>query len=1041
MMLLQHHLIGDHTTLDVMQEEIEAYLLGQGDGLPAPLPFRNLVAQARLGISREEHEAYFRELLGDVEEPTAPFGLMNVQGDGTGSAQAHMRVEAGLARRIRESARKLGVSAASLCHVAWAQVAARTTGREDVVFGTVLFGRMQGGEGSDRAMGMFINTLPVRMRVGEQGAEESVREAHRQLAGLMRHEHASLALAQRCSGVPAPAPLFTSLFNYRYRAVSEQANSEEKARAWEGIREFYGEERTNYPLNVAANDLGEGFSLTTLAEATVDAYRVCQYMHRALESLVEALESEPSRPLRALEVLPEAERCQVLYEWNATEAEYPRERCVHELFEEQVEQTPDAVAVVYEEATLSFGELNRRANQLAHYLRELGVGPDQRVAICVDRSLEMMVGLLGVLKAGGAYVPLDPAYPVERLQYMLDDSEPVVLLTQGHLQGLLKDVADEVVVVDLGADTSIWESQSEGNPDSPGSGLSPENLAYVIYTSGSTGTPKGVMVEHGSVVNRLVWMQKVYGLNRDDAVLQKTPLSFDVSVWELFCPLMCGMRLVVARPEGHRDPGYLSETIERERITTLHFVPSMLQAFVEVGEWRESTSLARVVCSGEALSGKLVRSYYERASRGELHNLYGPTEAAVDVTAWSCDGDKEGTTVPIGRPMANVGIYILDKHGEAVPIGVAGEIYIGGVQVGRGYMKRAEMTGERFVPDEFSGEEGGRTYRTGDLGRWKRDGTIEFLGRIDHQVKIRGYRIELGEIEARLIEHEAVQEAVVIDREDTTGDKRLVAYYTGAETNGDGNDGIGGEELRRHVTGKLPEYMVPAAYVRLEKMPLTPNGKLDRKALPAPEGDVYGARGYEEPIGKIEKTVAEIWSEVLKVERVGRHDNFFELGAHSLLVIRVVSRLRKALNVDVTIRDVFEHPVLADQAAEVQKATPATLPQITPAQRGERLPLSFAQQRLWFLAQLGEGDAYHIFYGWRLKGQLDRGALRRSLDGIVARHDALRTTFVAIEGEPAQRIAAAEESQFHLRGTRSDGGDGSSERTRLAGKGGGGGRV
>ncbi|MCI0354214.1 MAG: condensation domain-containing protein, partial [Acidobacteria bacterium] len=361
MMLLQHHLIGDHVTLDVMEEEIEAYLLGRGYLLPVPQPFRNLVAQARLGISREEHETYFRELLGEVEEPTAPFGLMNVQGDGTGIVQGRMKVEAGLARRIRERARKLGVSAASLCHVAWARVAARTTGREDVVFGTTLFGRMQGGEGADRAMGIFINTLPVRMRVGELGAEAGVREAHQQLAGLMRHEHASLALAQRCSGVPAPAPLFTSLFNYRYRAVSGPARSKEKARAWEGIREFYGEERTNYPLNITVNDLGEGFSLTTLAEATVDAQRICQYMHRALESLVEALENEPSRRLSVLEVLPEAERCQLLYEWNATAAEYPRERCVHELFEAQVEQAPDAVAVVAEEGTLSYGELNRRA--------------------------------------------------------------------------------------------------------------------------------------------------------------------------------------------------------------------------------------------------------------------------------------------------------------------------------------------------------------------------------------------------------------------------------------------------------------------------------------------------------------------------------------------------------------------------------------------------------------------------------------------------------------------------------------------------------
>jgi amino acid adenylation domain-containing protein len=1012
MMLLQHHLIGDHTTLEVMQEEIEAYLLGREDRLPMPQPFRNLVAQARLGISAEEHEAYFRELLADVEEPTAPFGLLNVQGDGTGIAQSQMRVEAGLARRIRERARKLGVSAASLCHVAWAQVAARTSGRDDVVFGTVLFGRMQGGEGADRALGMFINTLPVRMRVGEQGAEESVREAHRQLAGLMRHEHASLALAQRCSGVPAPAPLFTSLFNYRYRASSGQVNSEEKARAWEGIREFYGEERTNYPLNIAANDLGEGFSLTTQADASIDAHRVCEYMHRALESLVEALESEPSRPLRRLEVIPEAEKRQILYEWNATEAEYPREKLVHQLFEEQVEKTPDAVAVVYEDATLSYRELNRRANQLAHYLREFGVGPDERVAICMERSLEMVVGLLGVLKAGGAYVPLDPAYPTERLQYMLEDSAPVVLLTQDHLHGLLKDVADNVVVVSLGAGTSIWESQSESNPDSISSGLTPEHLAYVIYTSGSTGRPKGAMVQHRSVVNRLEWMKNVYGLNQEDAVLQKTPFSFDVSVWEFFCPLMCGMRLVMARPDGHRDPGYLSDTIARERITTLHFVPSMLQAFVEGGEWQESSSLARVVCSGEALSGTQVRSFYERARAGELHNLYGPTEAAVDVTAWRCPRELTEMTVPIGKPMANVGIYILDKHGEAVPAGVAGELYIGGVQVGRGYLRRPELTGERFVPDPFRGEGGRRLYRTGDLARWRAEGTIEFLGRNDDQIKIRGYRIELGEIEAQLQEHAGVREAVVLAREDRVGDKRLVAYYSVAESHGAG--GPGAEELRRHVAATLPEYMVPAAYVRLAELPLTPNGKLDRKALPAPEGDAYGARGYEEPIGKIETTVAEIWREVLKLDRVGRHDNFFELGAHSLLVIRVVSRLRKALNVDVTIRDVFDHPVLADQAAEVQKATPATLPPITPAQRGERLPLSFAQQRLWFLAQMGESEAYHIFNGWRLKGQLDRSALLRALDQIVARHEALRTTFVAIESQPIQRIATAEESQFHL---------------------------
>ena len=487
-----------------MQEEIEAHLLGQGEGLPVPLPFRNLVAQARLGVSREEHEGYFRKLLGDVEEPTAPFGLLDVQGDGSGIEEARLRVDANLARRIRERARKLGVSAASVCHLAWAQVLARVSGREDVVFGTVLFGRMQGGEGSDRVMGLFINTLPVRIHIGEAGAEASVRRTQAQLADLLRHEHASLGLAQRCSAVPAPAPLFSALLNYRHSGgVAQPRPEEERKRAREGMRGLYGEERTNYPFTLSVDDLGEGFGLTAQVVASVGPKRVCEYMHTALESLVEALEKAPATAVRRLNVLTAAERERVVYEWNRTEAEYPGDKCVHELFEEQVRQTPEAVAVVFEEDSLSYAELNRRANRLGHYLRELGVKPDARVAICVERSLEMVVGLMGVLKAGGAYVPLDPGYPQERLRYMLQDSGSVALLTQGHLKELFAGLEGTLPVLDL-ADEALWNHQAETNPEPASIGLSSEHLAYVIYTSGSTGEPKGVMVEHGSLCNRLV---------------------------------------------------------------------------------------------------------------------------------------------------------------------------------------------------------------------------------------------------------------------------------------------------------------------------------------------------------------------------------------------------------------------------------------------------------------------------------------------------------------------------------------------------------
>ena len=430
-----YHLLEDHTTLEVMDAEVQAHLLGEEATLPAPLPFRNLVAQARLGISEQEHEAFFRQLLGDVEEPTAPFGLLDVQGDGRDIEEARLVLDPGLSRRLRGCARRLGVSAASLCHLSWARVLSKLSGREDVVFGTVLFGRMGGGEGADRVMGLFINTLPVRILVGEEGVEAAVRRTHALLADLMRHEHASLALAQRCSGVAAPTPLFSALLNYRHSPGAGEARSAESEQAWQGMRWLRGEERTNYPITLSVNDLGEGFSLDAQSPAWIGPKRLCEFMRTALESLAAALERRPASAVRRLEVMPESERHRLLYEWNATQAEYPSDKCVHQLFEEQAARTPDATALVLEEESLSYAELNGRANRLAHYLRQLGVGPDDRVAICAERGFEMIVALLAVLKAGGGYVPLDPTYPQDRLRFMLQDSDPVALLTQSHLAG------------------------------------------------------------------------------------------------------------------------------------------------------------------------------------------------------------------------------------------------------------------------------------------------------------------------------------------------------------------------------------------------------------------------------------------------------------------------------------------------------------------------------------------------------------------------------------------------------------------------------
>ena len=909
MLRQQHHMIGDHVAAEVMQREVEAHLLSRAAELPRPLPFRDYVAQAREAARGGEQEAFFTGLLGDVVEPTAPFGLLDVRGDGVGIDEARLEVESPLAARLRARARALGVSTASLCHVAWGQVLARVSGRDDVVFGTVLFGRMGGSEGADRVMGLFINTLPVRVRVAATGAEESVRQAHAQLAGLMRHEHASLALVQRCSGVEAPAPLFTSLLNYRY-APPRQARPQDSRAAWEGVKMISGEERSNYPLTLAVDDLGEGFRLRVKVEAQVEAARVCALMHRALEGLVGALEASPEQPLAGVDVLPPAERARVVEESNATAAPYPATACVHDAFEARAALRPDALAVAGGGQRLSYGELNARANRLAHHLRRRGVGPDSRVAICTERSPEMVVGMLAVLKAGGAYVPLDPSYPAERLRYMLRDSKPAALLTQRSLRGLFAE--SEVGVVELDAEAPAWGSEPDSDP--PRAGLRPDHLAYVIYTSGSTGQPKGVMNTHRGVVNRLAWMQEMHGLGDGEAVLQNSAFSFDASVFEVFWPLSVGARLVLVRTGAHKDPAHLVETIRGEGVTTAYFVCSMLQYFLESEGAERCTGLARVMCGGEALSPALARRVGERLPGARLFNLYGPSESAVSVTTPVSTSPRSARTVAIGRPAANVRVYVVDARGEPAPIGVPGELYVGGVQMARGYVDQPALTADRFVPDWLSGEAGGRLYRTGDLGRWRPDGTLDFLGRNDGQMKVRGFRIEPGEIETRMREHPGVREAVVTAREDTPGDQRLVAYWVG----GDANPGT----LRALLARALPEHMIPSAYVRLAKLPLTPSGKLDRGALPSPDGDAFSKRGYEAPVGEAECALAEIWSEVLGVEQVGRNDHFFELGGHSLLAIRLVEQMRRrGLRADV--RTLFTTPTLAGLAAEAAGEGPS----------------------------------------------------------------------------------------------------------------------
>jgi amino acid adenylation domain-containing protein len=897
--LVHHHLVVDHTTVDVLLYEIGLILSGHTQELPVPVPFRNFVAQARLGVSIEEHEAFFRQMLGDVDEPTAPFGLLDVRGAGENVHEARLALPSALSQRLRRQGRILGVSTASLFHWAWAQVLAKTTDREDVVFGTVLFGRMQGGVGTDRAMGLFVNTLPVRIRLGELGVQEGIRQTHASLLSLMHHEHASLALAQRCSALSATTPLFSALLNYRH---DTEAGGGMSAKDWaQGVDVLSVQERTNYPFMLSVDDLGEGFELNAQMAQPIEPQRICAYMHNALEHLVQALEQAPRTASWQIEVLGEFERQQMLAIWNDTQRSWSLELCIHELFERQVATTPQAIALEHEERQLSYLALNERANQLARHLRELGVGPEERVAICLRRSVEMVVAILAVLKAGGAYVPLDPSYPRERLDYMLHNSQPRVVLTQTGRQAV-SGPRTGTVVLNLDGPRRPWEQLSVDNLAVADLGLTSNHLAYVIYTSGSTGQPKGVMIEHANAVNFINWSRDSFAAAELQDTLFSTSLSFDLAVFECFAPLSCGGCI-------HLVDDILVLGTQVMPVSLINTVPSALQAIVSQGAVPASARVVNV--AGEPLKRQLVEELFETTGITAVCNLYGPSETTTYST-WTRMARAVGFDPSIGRPVANTKIYLLDARGQLVPPGVAGEVFIGGAGVARGYLNRPELTRERFVPDPFATKPDARMYKTGDLGRWRADGTLEYLGRNDHQVKIRGFRIELGEIEARLLAQPGVREALVLAREDAPGDKYLVAYVAGA-----GDAELDPRALRDALARVLPDNMVPAAWVVLPALPLTPNGKVDRKALPLPASQGLAHDTYEPPQGLIETTLARIWSELLRVDRVGRNDNFLELGGHSLLATKLISHVRGEWDIELPLITVFSKPRLAELSEAV----------------------------------------------------------------------------------------------------------------------------
>ncbi|MGU2129043.1 non-ribosomal peptide synthase/polyketide synthase [Pseudomonas aeruginosa] len=950
-------------------------------------------------------EAFWKQRLQRLGEPTllVPAFAHGVRG-AEGHADRYRQLDVTTSQRLAEFAREQKVTLNTLVQAAWLILLQRFTGQDTVAFGATVSGRPAELRGIEEQIGLFINTLPVvASPCPEQPIGDWLQAVQGENLALREFEHTPLYDIQRWAGQVGEA-LFDNILVFENYPVS--AALAEETPADMRIDALSNQEQTHYPLTLLVSagetlELHYSYSRQAFDEAAIEC------LAERLERLLLGMCENPGASLGELDSLAVAERYQLLEGWNATAAEYPLQRGVHRLFEEQVERTPTAPALAFGEERLDYAELNRRANRLAHALIERGVGADRLVGVAMERSIEMVVALMAILKAGGAYVPVDPEYPEERQAYMLEDSGVQLLLSQSHLK---LPLAQGVQRIDLDQADAWLENHAENNP---GIELNGENLAYVIYTSGSTGKPKGAGNRHSALSNRLCWMQQAYGLGVGDTVLQKTPFSFDVSVWEFFWPLMSGARLVVAAPGDHRDPAKLVELINREGVDTLHFVPSMLQAFLQDEDVASCTSLKRIVCSGEALPADAQQQVFAKLPQAGLYNLYGPTEAAIDVTHWTCVEEGKDA-VPIGRPIANLACYILDGNLEPVPVGVLGELYLAGRGLARGYHQRPGLTAERFVASPFVAGE--RMYRTGDLARYRADGVIEYAGRIDHQVKLRGLRIELGEIEARLLEHPWVREAAVL----AVDGRQLVGYVVLESEGGDWR-----EALAAHLATSLPEYMVPAQWLALERMPLSPNGKLDRKALPKIEAE-DGLGEYVAPASEPERQLAAIWADVLGRERVGVTDNFFALGGDSIVSIQVVSRARQA-GLQLSPRDLFQLQNIRKLAERCSAAAPVAEPASVPdgavlhnllPQQVQALPLP--HERLEHLYSLSPMQQGMLFLGLNSPDAelyinqlsiavdgLDPQRLQRAWSAVAQRHEVLRSGFLWLDQEePLQFVLA-----------------------------------
>jgi len=1002
LLFTMHHIVSDGWSMDVLMKEVGALYDAYQHGKESPLEELSIQYADYAVWQREwlQDEAldrqleYWRKQLADAPALELPTDRPRPAVQRFEGATVSFVLDAGLTDGLRDLSRREGATLFITLLAVFQTLLTRYTGQSDVSVGTPVAGRTRAE--TEALVGFFVNTLVLRVDAsGDPTFSELIGRVKDACLGAYAHQDVpfeKLVEELQPDREMSRSPLFQVMFTL------QNAPRETLTLPGVTLSILEGENRNakfDLMLTMAEGNAG----LQGWFEYNTDLFDAepIERMAQHFQTLVQSIVAEPSQPASALRLMDQSEQLRVVVDWNNTAAVYAQaEKCIQEIFAEQVEKTPDHIALVSSEGSLRYAELNSRANQLAHYLRKRGVGPESLVGIMIERSTAMVVALLGILKAGGSYLPLDPDYPRDRLSFMLSDAGVEVLLSETHLSERLPQTGSPVILVD--AERDAIQQESDANPVTA---ATPDNLAYVLYTSGSTGQPKGAMLAHREVVNCVLWMQQTYELNAADRMLCKTTLNFDPSVWEVFWPLMVGSRIVLTTPGAQLDSAALLQTIIDEQATVAYFVPSMLALFLSEPEVANAISLRKVICGGESLGIELVKRFYELLPQATLHHSYGPTETAIASSETICDPHSRHSVMPIGRPLANTQLYVLDAQMQPAPIGILGELFIGGGGLGRGYLNRPDLTAEKFIPDHFSNVPGARLYRTGDRVRYLADGNLQFQGRSDAQVKVRGIRIELGEIEAAIMAHGNVHSTVVDARQD--GEKSLVGYVVAAQ-----GASLTAAEIRQALSEKLPTYMVPSSFVFLSELPLLPNGKVDRRALPVPD-EARDVDGSSAPRTPTEEMLAEIFADVLRVASVGVAENFFVLGGHSLLATRVVSRVRTAFGVDVALRTLFEQPTVAGLSEEIetlrQVGAGLEVPPLVRRESVEAAPLSFAQARLWFLDQFEPGSsAYNMPFALRLKGSLDVTAIERALSEVVRRHEVLRTRFAVEEGEPVQVV-------------------------------------